>query len=85
LFLKRAINKFIETFKDRKQEMALNLGYVKAYILEKMKMPLYRRFFGSELEEKGAANYLNDEKQNEKKQKEAKSLKRRDQEMDMER
>ncbi|MGD6981001.1 hypothetical protein, partial [Citricoccus zhacaiensis] len=30
LFLKRAINKFIETFKDRKQEMALNLGYVKA-------------------------------------------------------
>ncbi|MGG0839467.1 MobV family relaxase [Bacillus paralicheniformis] len=85
LFLKRAINKFIETFKDRKQEMALNLGYVKAYILQKMKMPLYRRFFGSELEEKGAANFLNDEKQNEKKQKEAKSLKRRDQGMDMER
>ena len=80
LFLKRAINKFIETFKDRKQEMALNLGYVKAYILQKMKMPLYRRFFGSELEEKGAANLLNDEKQNE-----AKRSKRRDHGMDMER
>ncbi|EQM25212.1 MULTISPECIES: MobV family relaxase [Bacillus subtilis group] len=80
LFLKRAINKFIETFKDRKQEMALNLGYVKAYILQKMKMPLYRRFFGSELEEKGAANFLNDEKQNE-----AKRSKRRDHGMDMER
>lgn len=85
LFLKRSINKFIETFKEQKQEMAMKLGYVKAYILKKMKMPLYKRFFGNELEETGAGQYLSDEKQNEKKQKEAKRSKRRDQGMDMER
>ncbi|MGW7627232.1 hypothetical protein ACQW00_20820, partial [Bacillus subtilis] len=85
LFLKRSINKFIETFKEQKQEMAMKLGFVKAYILKKMKMPLYKRFFGSELEEKGAAQYLSEEEQNKKKQNEAKRSKRRDQEMDMER
>lgn len=35
LFLKRSINKFIETFKEQKQEMAMKLGFVKAYILKK--------------------------------------------------
>jgi hypothetical protein len=85
LFLKRSINKFIEMFKEQKQEMAMKLGYVKAYILRKMKMPLYKRFFGSELEETGAGQYLSEEEQNEKKQKEAKRSKRRDHGMDMER
>lgn len=85
LFLKRSINKFIETFKEQKQEMTMKFGFVKAYILKKMKMPLYKRFFGSELEEKGAAQYLSEEEQNKKKQNEAKRSKRRDQEMDMER
>lgn len=85
LVLKRSISKFIETFKEQKQEMAMKLGYVKAYILQKMKMPLYKRFFGSELEETGAGQYLSDEEQNEKKQKEAKRSKRRDHGMDMER
>ncbi|OTQ86288.1 hypothetical protein BG31_13260 [Bacillus subtilis subsp. subtilis] len=82
LFLKRSINKFIETFKEQKQEMAMKLGFVKAYILKKMKMPLYKRFFGSELEEKGAAQYLSEEEQSKKKQKEAKRSKRQDQEME---
>jgi len=82
LFLKRSINKFIETFKEQKQEMAMKFGYVKAYILEKMKIPLYKKYFESEMEEKGAGQYLSD---SEKKQREAKSLKRRDQGMDMER
>ncbi|MFS8630041.1 MAG: plasmid recombination protein, partial [Bacillales bacterium] len=41
LVLKRSISKFIETFKEQKQEMAMKLGYVKAYILQKMKMPLW--------------------------------------------
>ncbi|WP_170865409.1 MobV family relaxase [Bacillus licheniformis] len=85
LFLKRSIHKFIETFKEQKQDMAMKLGYVKAYMLEKMKIPLYKKFFESELEEKGAGQYLVDKEQNEKKQKEANSLKRRNQEMDMER
>lgn len=82
LFLKRSINKFIETFKEQKQEMTMKLGFVKAYILKKMKMPLYKRFFGSELEEKGAAQYLSEEEQSKKKQKEAKRSKRQDQEME---
>lgn len=68
LFLKRSINKFIEMFQERKQEMSMKLGYVKAYILKQMKMPLYKHFFQSELEEKGAGTYLSEEKERQEQQ-----------------
>ncbi|MEC1028129.1 MobV family relaxase [Bacillus paralicheniformis] len=65
-FLKRAINKFMDVFKEKKQEYMIIFGHLKARVLRQMNMKITDNHFENQNELKGAQHFLYEEKEREK-------------------
>ncbi|WP_404494525.1 hypothetical protein, partial [Bacillus safensis] len=60
-FLKRAINKFMDVFKEKKQEYMIIFGHLKARVLRQMNMKITDNHFENQNELKGAQHFLYEE------------------------
>jgi len=60
-FLKRAINKFMDVFKEKKQEYMILFGHLKARVLRQMNMKITDHHFENQNELKGAQHFLYEE------------------------
>ncbi|TFW45536.1 MobV family relaxase [Bacillus sp. 005/A4HT-01/001] len=60
-FLKRAINKFMDVFKEKKQEYLIMFGHLKARVLRQMNMKITDNHFENQNELKGAQHFLYEE------------------------
>ncbi|MGG1963367.1 MobV family relaxase [Bacillus pumilus] len=77
-FLKRSINKFMDVFKEKKQEYMVVFGHLKAIMLRKMNMKIKDHHFENQNELKGAKYFLDKERE----EKEKAPKKNRDREQD---
>ncbi|MGG1963386.1 hypothetical protein ABFY43_20380, partial [Bacillus pumilus] len=77
-FLKRSINKFMDVFKEKKQEYMVVFGHLKAMMLRKMNMKIKDHHFENQNELKGAKYFLDKERE----EKEKAPKKNRDREQD---
>lgn len=62
-FLKRSINKFMDVFKEKKQEYMVVFGHLKAMMLRKMNMKIKDHHFENQNELKGAQYFLDKERE----------------------
>lgn len=60
-FLKRSINKFMDLFKEKKQEYMIMFGHLKARVLRQMNMKITDNHFENQNELKGAQHFLYEE------------------------
>ncbi|RAP03901.1 hypothetical protein C2W58_02675 [Bacillus pumilus] len=60
-FLKRSINKFMDVFKEKKQEYMIMFGHLKAMVLRQMNMKITDNHFENQNELKGAKHFLYEE------------------------
>ncbi|MFB8736483.1 hypothetical protein ACEQPO_31420 [Bacillus sp. SL00103] len=56
-FLKRSINKFMDAFKEKKQEYMIMFGHLKAMVLRQMNMKITDNYFENQNEIKGAKHF----------------------------